>query len=149
MDWLYGEGMTLTAEDIAVDQLKHDEGLRLTPYQCTAGKLTIGYGRNLEDVGITEAEAELFLQHDVSVAKRVARLTVGNDVWHSLSSTRQAVLINMAFNLGALGLSRFVKTLEAIRCGDYSVAADEMLDSAWARQVGRRAERLASIMLEG
>lgn len=141
--------MTRTAEQLAIEHLKVDEGLSLVPYRCTSGKLTIGYGRNLDDVGITSVEAELLLKHDVEVATRVARLTVGNDTWFDLTEARKAVLINMAFNLGATRFAQFKKTLQAIRDGDYETASSEMLDSRWARQVGARADRLAALMKQG
>jgi lysozyme len=136
------------ALDIAVDQLKVDEGLRLKPYRCTEGKLTIGYGRNLEDVGITEAEAGAMLAHDARIALRDAQELLG-PCWDSLSPNRQAVMINMAFNLGRTRLSKFTKTLQAVRAAEYSTAAYEMLDSRWARQVGARAARLADLMYHG
>jgi len=57
-------------KQIAIEQLKHDEGIRLFPYQCSADKLTIGYGRNLEDNGISEHEAEQMLLTDTQVGSR-------------------------------------------------------------------------------
>ena len=48
-----------------IRQLALHEGLRLKPYKCTSGALTIGYGRNLDARGITEAEAEMMLSHDI------------------------------------------------------------------------------------
>jgi len=46
------------------DQITTHEGLRLKPYHCPAGKLTIGIGRNLEDKGITEKEALMLLENE-------------------------------------------------------------------------------------
>jgi lysozyme len=51
-----------------IDLLKKHEGLRLKPYRCSADKLTIGYGRNLDDVGISEEEAEMLLLNDLLTA---------------------------------------------------------------------------------
>lgn len=138
----------MTATEIAQQQLKIDEGLRLKPYYCTAGALTIGYGRNLDAVGITEAEADIMLRADVEVAERAAEALVG-DAWSSLSPTRQAVVINMAFNLGQTRLAAFKNFMAALRAADYDTAADEMLDSRWARQVGDRATRLSEVMRSG
>lgn len=122
-------------------QLREDEGLRLKPYRCTAGKLTIGYGRNIEDVGISEDEAEIMLVNDVR--KVVSALPKALPFYHRLNGEVKEVLINMAFNLGIKGLLGFKKTLAYIEAGEYEKAADEMLDSDWATQVGDRAVRLS------
>ena len=134
--------------EIATEQLKVDEGLRLQPYRCTAGALTIGYGRNLDAVGITQEEADIMLRADVEIAEKGAQALVGT-VWDDLSATRQAVLINMTFNLGRTRLAAFKNFLAALRAADYQTAADEMLDSRWATQVGDRALRLARQMRHG
>lgn len=134
--------------EIATEQLKVDEGLRLQPYRCTAGALTIGYGRNLDAVGITQEEADIMLRADVEIAEKGAQALVGN-VWDDLSPARQAVLINMTFNLGRTRLAAFTDFLAALRVADYDTASLEMLDSRWARQVGARADRLAETMRLG
>jgi lysozyme len=131
------------------EKLIRDEGLRLKPYRCSAGKLTIGVGRNLDDVGISEEEAMHMLRNDIFKARKGAWLIVGDDTWGNLTKTRKKVLINMCFNLGAAGLRNFVKMLIAVRLGNYERAADEMLDSKWARQVGARAQRLSREMRKG
>ena len=120
-----------------LDQIKHHEGLRLKPYKCTAGKLTIGYGRNLEDRGITKYEAELLLSHDIS--QITEQLSSALEFWRLLDEPRRAVLVNMAFNIGVHGLLKFKKTLSLIESGDYSSASIEMMDSKWAKQVPSRA----------
>lgn len=127
-------------------QLEQHEGLRLKPYRCTEGKLTIGYGRNIEDVGISAEEAEYLLDNDIDrVESRLRRI----EGYRQLSPVRQAVLGNMAFNLGMDGLLRFVRMWEAIKDQDFDRAAREMLDSRWAVQVGSRADELAAIMRTG
>lgn len=129
-----------------VAMLKRDEGLRLKPYRCTAGKLTIGYGRNLDDVGISEAEAEMLLANDIAKVEREAE----RFHWYAgLNDARKAVVLNMLFNLGASSFKGFVNTIKAISAGDYDDAANRMLASKWAEQVGARAARLAQIMRTG
>lgn len=120
-----------------LEQIKFHEGLRLKPYVCPAGKLTIGYGRNIEDCGITKYEAELLLAHDITAVE--GELQDKLKFWATLDPVRQAVLINMAFNMGVNGLMKFKKTLVMVGNGDYSDAAIEMMDSRWARQVPKRA----------
>jgi len=128
-------------------ELKRDEGLWLKPYRDTVGKLTIGIGRNLDDVGIFENEAEAMLANDITrVCADLDRVLFW---WRNLSEVRQRVMVNMAFNLGIQGLLKFKKSLDAARDGDFITAAKEMLDSAWAIQVGARADRLAKMMEQG
>ena len=129
------------------EQLKKHEGMRLKPYTDTVGKLTLGIGRNLEDKGITEQEALFMLNNDVDYfyAKLDKRLT-----WFKyLDDVRQNVLVNMAFNLGVAGLLTFKNMLNHCGDGNYEEAAEEMLNSKWARQVGYRAQELAEQMRTG
>ena len=136
----------MSAVDIAIPQIKHDEGLRLKPYRDTVGKLTVGYGRNLDDVGLRTDEAELMLRNDVAeVVRELAQIRTFRD----LDDPRQAVLINMAFNLGMPTLRRFRNMWSALANGGYSQAAAEMLNSRWAQQVGQRARYLAEQMRTG
>ncbi len=127
-----------------VDLIKKHEGLSLKPYKCTAGKLTIGYGRNIEDNGITTQEANMLLSNDILSCE--AQLEDKIPSWGKLSEPRQAVLVNMVFNLGWPRFSRFKKMLSAIGECNFDRASAEMLDSRWARQVGSRAIELSQIM---
>lgn len=131
---------------LKVQLVKH-EGLRLKPYRDTVGKLTIGVGRNLDDVGISKDEAAMMLDADITKVDQA----LGNALpwWDALDDVRQRVLANMAFNLGVLGLLKFKRTLARVAAGDYSAAADEMLSSKWAAQVGARATELAAMMKTG
>lgn len=129
--------------------LKKHEGLKLTPYRCTAGKLTIGYGRNLEDNGITKEEAEQLLFNDISELHEILTIELGYELYGKLNDDRRSVLINMAFNLGLSGLMKFRRMLEAIRINDFNLAAKEMLNSRWSEQVGNRSIELAQMMKSG
>jgi lysozyme len=127
--------------------LKLHEGVRLKPYVDTGGKLTVGVGRNLDDRGITTEEADYLLSNDISAVwlALVSRL----ECFSRLDTVRQAVLIDLAFNMGVNGLLGFRKTLVFVAGGKYAEAAVEMMDSQWARQTGRRAERLSKMMASG
>ena len=133
---------------IVREQLKRHEGLRLKPYYCTADRLTIGYGRNLDDCGISKDEAEIMLEYDIQkcVDSLKRRLP---DVYIKLNPVRKAVLINMCFNLGIAGLCKFKNTLRYMRIGNYEKAADNMLLSKWATQVGKRSLELANLLRSG
>lgn len=133
--------------DAMVRQLRLHEGERLKPYRCTAGKLTIGVGRNLEDRGISAEESAMLLANDIAAMERELQHALP---WAAtLDEVRQRVLLDMAFNLGIVGLLAFKRTLGAIAAGQYQQAATMMLDSKWARQVGQRAERLSRMMATG
>jgi lysozyme len=129
---------------ILEEQLERHEGLRLKPYRDTVGKLTIGIGRNLDDVGISEEEARAMLKNDIDRAKVIPAKYVEN--FASLPKIKQAALINMCFNLGERGFSNFRRMIAAISAGEFETAAAEMLNSRWATQVGNRANELANIM---
>ena len=129
-----------------IEQLKRHEGLKLKPYRCTAGKLTIGYGHNLDDKGITKAQAEEMLLSDMcEVEEKLHRA----GFLHGLNDARKAVLINMAFQLGFKGLSQFRNMLAAVQSEQFVLAAKEMLDSRWATQTPNRAKELSEQMLTG
>jgi len=128
------------------DLLIRDEGLRLTAYKCTAGRTTIGVGRNLDDVGISAEEADLLLQNDLQHIEAQA-LTF---TWYvTLDAVRQAVILSMLFNLGLRGFQGFTNTIKDIESGDFAGAASRMLESKWVKQVGQRANRLAEMMKTG
>jgi lysozyme len=137
----------LTILSILKGQLKRHEGLRLKPYLCTAGKLTIGYGRNLDDKGINENEADILLDNDMNDALNEAQQVIHN--FEDLSVLRQVVIVNMIFNLGVNKYKAFKNTIEAINSNDFRKAANEMRDSNWYRQVGKRAEELCELMANG
>jgi lysozyme len=126
-----------------------DEGLRLKPYRDTVGKLTIGIGRNLDDVGISKDEALYLLENDIQRAIKEATQIFGTYRWLSLDKVRQAVILDMLFNLGKTRFLTFKKFIQAVKEKDFEKAAEEMLDSKWAKQVGRRAKRLAYMMKTG
>lgn len=127
-----------------IDRIKKHEGLRLKPYRCTAGKLTIGYGRNLEDNGITEEEAHFLLMNDLEKSWDECCKAFS---WISqMDKIRQGVIVELCFNMGLGRLKGFKKMLAACERGDYEIASVEMLNSLWARQVGQRAKTLANIM---
>lgn len=133
--------------DLLKTMLLEEEGFREFPYRCTSGKLTIGIGRNLEDRGISRNEAMYLLTEDIEYIK--SKLKEKLSFFADLNPIRQIVLMDMAFNLGINGLLAFKNTLNLISDGKYTQAAEHMLDSKWATQVGRRAIRLSNMMKDG
>ena len=150
--------------DAIISELELDEGVRLSPYRCTAGFLTIGVGRNLDTNKLT-AEELAFVGHNCRtkpITKEQSDYLLKNDIekvcadlmkflpwWAYLGDVRRRVLVNMAFNLGTEGLLKFENTLALIRSGSYAQAAAEMVKSKWAKQVGKRADRLTNMMKTG
>ena len=124
-----------------------DEGFMPIPYRCTSGKLSIGYGTNIQD-GITREEALLLMRH--RLGKVVAALESRLPFWPRLTDERRRVLANMGYQLGVGGLMGFKRMLAAIERGDYDTAGKEMMDSKWARSDSpARAQRLRKMMVRG
>jgi len=122
-----------------------DEGLRLKPYKCTAGKTTIGFGRNLDDVGITEAMAVAMLDEDTQRAAKGCEKIFGQ-LWAKWSENRQLGWINLMFNIGYEGVLRFKNTLRAAQCEDWALVEQNLRQSLWFKQVGKRAERVIGMI---
>ena len=136
----------MNLNDLKQQLIKH-EGLELMPYKCTAGKLTIGVGRNIEDRGITYDEAMYLLENDLTLYH--TELMKAFPVVDQLDVVRQYTLLNMAFNLGITKLRQFKLMWAAIEENNFEVAAQEMLSSKWSRDVGQRALQLSEQMRTG
>jgi lysozyme len=128
-------------------QLEVDEDRRKFIYKDTVGKLTGGVGRNLSDRGFSDDEIDLMLKNDIAAVERGLDRTI--PWWRKLDDVRQNVIANMAFNMGVPRLLGFSMTLDLVNSGRFDAAADEMLRSRWAVQVGDRAKRLSNMMRNG
>lgn len=127
--------------------LKKHEGFRSKPYLDTVNKLTIGWGRNIDDNGISEEEAQLMLDNDI---KQVIGECDRNFHWFDdLNETRKIVVLSMVFNMGLPNFKNFKRTIAYIADGNYEQASIEMLDSKWSSQVGVRATELSGMMKNG
>ena len=149
---------------LMAEELERDEGVRLLAYTDMTGHLTIGVGRNLDDNPRTTEERAV-VGHDARtqpIRKEDAAYLLTNDIknitldlnrrmawWKDLDEVRRRVLLNMAFNLGITRLLNFKEMLRWTQQGHYQAASMCMLESIWANQVGRRAERLAGMMRSG
>lgn len=123
--------------------LQRHEGYRTKLYVDSLGVETIGYGHNLHKP-LSKRVIDLMFQEDVADAKNECLHAFP---WFSeLSEARQWVLINMCFNMGLPRLLGFKKFLQAMALGDYDTAANEMLDSLWAKQTKGRALELAQLI---
>ena len=129
------------------DLLIRHEAVRLFPYTDSVGKITIGCGRNLTDVGISYAEAMLFLEHDIDAA--ITDLAAVFPGYLRLDAVRQRVVTDMRFNLGPSRFRGFRRMIAALATGDYVHAAQHMRASKWFQQVKSRGVRLARMMETG
>src|SRR5690554_328553 len=131
-------------------QLRREEGVSAHMYYDSEGYAIIGVGRLIDarrGGGLRDNEIDYLLANDIEEVASALRDRLS---WFdSLNEARQGVLANMAFNLGINGLLGFRKTMALVERGDYEAASVEMLDSKWARQVGRRAQRLSEQMRTG
>ena len=127
--------------------IKRHEGFVAKPYSDTKGNMTIGWGHNLSANGLKTQYCELLLADDIEEAFQDAKRFV--TLFPALSEPRQAVIIEMVFNIGVERLLGFRAMLDALKAEDYSKAAEEMLNSEWSREVGTRANDLAHVMESG
>ena len=151
-----------------LDKLIEHEGMVLNVYKDSLGIDTIGIGRNLKDRGISKEELEymdipnmdVVYEHGINEAD--ARYLAMNDIKivenelcrvhpcvEKLDAVRQLVLMDMSFNMGVPRLCKFKKMWNAIHENNFIAASEEMLDSRWATQVGRRAKQLSEAMKTG
>ena len=133
-----------------IEMLKRHEGVETHAYECSAGKVTVGVGRNIDQrggMGLSPDEIDYLLENDIErVIKELAR----EYPWFSdLDDVRKDAMIDIGFNLGATRLRGFKRALSAMESGDYKVAATEFLDSRWAKQVGGRALELSDLIKTG
>jgi lysozyme len=144
-------------KDQLLKELMLDEGVIHEIYRDHLGYPTFGVGHL-----ITEKDKEWGLKMGTPISKERVKECLEQDVeivcseldknmkwWRDLSDARQRVMANMCFNLGYPRLSKFKNYLAAVQEEDWETAAEEMLDSKWARQVGDRAVRLQTMMLDG
>ena len=128
------------------DWLIRDEGLRYKPYKDSVGKITIGVGRNLTDVGLSLEEIYYLLENDIERCK-------GQLISYSWYTKQppgvKDALINMCFNLGLEGLLAFRTMIRLLDKGKYQDAAEAALDSSWAKQVPERAKQITHAIALG
>ena len=127
------------------NHIKEYEGFSRLVYECTGGYATIGYGRNVEQVGITKEEAEHLLKNDIEQCLKELRGIMNR--FDELPEKAQLVLVDMCYNLGLSKLLNFENMLDAIDAGNWEKASEELLDSRYAAQVKRRARINAAFLL--
>ena len=127
--------------------LQHEEGYKQFPYLDSRGIQTIGCGRNLQDVGISLAEALDLLNNDIARAEYEC-LNHFPFVAH-LDQARKFVLVAMCFQLGTMDVKKFPLFLACVERADWPGACEQMLLSNWAKETPERVQRLVLIMRSG
>ena len=132
--------------DKIIEKIKMEEGDKAKMYKCPAGKWTIGAGINLEAQEMPQEVRDLWL--DLIIQKQHNQmLTLVDEYEGNLEDDSvDLVLFDMAYQMGVSGLLKFKKMLTAIRETDWNKAADELLDSNYARQTPNRAKRNADLL---
>ena len=131
------DGLNQVFLDRIVEMLHRHEGLRLNPYHCSANKLTIGIGRNLQDRGITESEAFYLLHGDINLVQE--ELTKNWGVWRTFPEKARLVCIDMTFQMGITGFMKFKETRKLMELGKWLEASEEVLRSRYSIQTPNRA----------
>ena len=134
-----------------LSELKNDEGYRNKVYKCSQGYPTVGIGHKLvpsdnikEGDTISDERVKQLFANDVGKAVAGAKRIFGNETWNKLSLDKQRVFVNMVFQMGEGGVSKFDKVINAVKRNDFNEASKEMLNSLWAKQTPNRAHRLAN-----
>lgn len=127
-----------------------DEGRVPYVYKDSLGYATIGVGFLVDKAAggrIPDEVIDFWLAYEIK--ERGKQLLRALPWAAHLDDVRLAVLIDLAYNVGVEGVQRFVKTLTLMKTGAFVEAADEILRSKWARQVGKRADRLSMMLRTG
>jgi len=126
------------------ETITRHEGSRLDMYQDTLGIWTIGVGHNIQEKGISPKVMEIMLEEDLEEA--ISELKRSVSFFSKMPEQVQEALVNLSFNMGIPRLMQFRKTLAYLRDGEFASAADELLDSRYAEQVGHRALEVADMI---
>ena len=127
-----------------LESIKHHEGFVEHVYDDSLGIPTIGYGFAIKDLVLQEDLCDEILLRKLRI---LGRSVMGKfPFFDSLPSECKSVLMEMCYQLGVTGVSKFKKALKAMEDGDWEKAADEMLDSKWAKQTPNRAKEMSNII---
>ena len=137
----------MSFESDLIKQIKEHEGLVLKPYKCPVGKLTIGYGHNLEDNGLSQSVCEYILIEDIEEAKKNLYAVFTKDFFDDLNDKQKIALIDMMFNLGLSRFLTFKKFILAVKQRNFDRASVEIIHSKAYTQAKRRYQLLAEQIL--
>ena len=124
-----------------IEQIKESEGFRSKVYQCTEGFDTIGYGFAIKDLVLGEDICDMILERKIAELK--LRIQQKLPFYEGMPETVQDVIVEMCYQMGVYGFSKFSKTIDHLMRKDFVAASKEMLDSRWAKQTPNRAKKLS------
>ena len=127
-----------------LDRIKHHEGFRSKVYKCTEGYDTIGYGFAIKDLVLGEDICDIILERKIAELK--LRIKQKLPFYDDMPEKAQDVIVEMCYQMGINGFSKFKKTIDHLMRKDYKAASVEMLDSRWAKQTPNRAKKLSNQM---
>lgn len=139
----------------AIYIITQEEGYRENAYQCSEGYPTIGIGKRIGPKG-----ADLSL-YEFTVSKQLASVWLKEEIlkvelalskldWFAMvTGDRRDVILSMAYQLGVTGLLKFKNMIRAIERNSWEEAYKQALDSRWAKQTPKRANRHAKVLLTG
>lgn len=133
----------MTFQGDLLKQIKEHEGLKLKLYKCPAGRLTIGYGHNIEDNGLSKTACEFILIEDIEEAERNLYAIFGRELYESLKNIQKIALIDMMFNLGIIKFLTFKKFIKAVKDKDWNKASEEVINSRAYEQNKRRYKKIS------
>ncbi len=127
-----------------LNDIKRHEGFRSTVYQCTEGYDTIGYGFAVKDLVLDKHIADLILMQKLH--KLLERILIAFPWFKDIDDIAKSVVVNMCYQIGLSGFSKFKKTIYLLETEQYEEASMEMLDSLWAKQTPNRAKELSEAL---
>ena len=137
--------MATVVRETLVEDIKKEEGYRSSVYLDTLQKPTIGYGFLIDTLELQEDICQLILMRKLE--KLIKSIKFNFKWFDDMPDKVQDVIINMCYQLGVSGVSKFKKTIQFMKNQQWDRASVEMLDSKWAReQTPQRAKRLSEIV---
>tara|TARA_B110000114_G_scaffold178189_1_gene210901 strand:- start:166 stop:585 length:420 start_codon:yes stop_codon:yes gene_type:complete len=128
-------------------EIKKEEGFRMETYKCTEGHLTGGYGHKMLDGETPPTDmtgwTKLFERDFARAMSGAEELLM---ICPNVDDTARHIVVEMCYQMGSYGVSKFHGMLSALQESDYVTASKEMLDSRWAKQTPKRAMRMAERM---
>ena len=124
-----------------VEDIKKHEGFEPKVYECTEGYDTIGYGFAIKDLVLDKDIADLILMKKLH--KLLKRIIVVFPWFKDINVVAKSVIVNMCYQLGLSGFSKFKQTIYYLETEQYEEASVECLDSLWAKQTPNRAKELS------
>ena len=129
------------------EAVKKEEGFRLETYKCTEGHLTGGYGHKMLEGEVPPTDHAGWLKiFERDFAKAMTGAEELLMLCPNIHETARHIVVEMVYQMGAYGVSRFKKFLQALQDSDYKEASVQMLDSRWAKQTPNRANRMSERM---